>query len=227
MPTNAKPPRVPRLVGKTYQTGWTNWYWQPSKSLRERGYLPLRLGAARGLHPSKAIVDACRAENCKVVRHVFPDREAVAQARGERARIKAITRLERRKQWIERQLKLLRDPDSEQASCLKTAAMRSVTTKIYFIAALKGPIKIGLALNPRDRLRGLQTSHPKKLRLLADTPGDHGLEASYHHRFAAHRLHGEWFAPHADILDEIRRIRSISSNPSNPTDLHDEVDRDT
>lgn len=117
--------------------------------------------------------------------------------------------------YIGPQIKLIRDPEREQASNLKTAAVRSSATRVYFVAAMGGPIKIGIALNPQHRLRTLQTSHPKKLRLLAETPGDHNMEAEYHQRFAAHRLHGEWFAPHAEILDEIRRIKSKPFQPSN------------
>lgn len=202
--------RVPRLVGKTNRAGVTNWYWQPSKTLRDNGWLPLCLGAALGSSPSEEIIAACRAENLKVdgAKQRRSGRSAALQSRAERTKMKVIARLERKRQWVERRLKLLRDPESEAESHLKSAALGSVASSVYFIAAVGGPIKIGLAVNPLDRLRSLQTAHPKKLRLLATVPGDHRAEAAYHQRFATHRLQGEWFAPHAEILDEIRRIRS-------------------
>lgn len=31
-------------------------------------------------------------------------------------------------------------------------------------------------------------------------------ERAYHAMFKAHRLHGEWFEPHPDILAEIARL---------------------
>lgn len=42
---------------------------------------------------------------------------------------------------------------------------------VYFIGAPSGPIKIGIAANPRSRLSGLQTAHHEKLDLLATCPG--------------------------------------------------------
>lgn len=35
-------------------------------------------------------------------------------------------------------------------------------------------------------------------------------ERDYHARFAAHRLRGEWFAPHPDILAEIEHLNGGS-----------------
>lgn len=82
--------------------------------------------------------------------------------------------------------------------------------KVYFIAAEDGPIKIGKALDPVARLRTLQTSHPVPLSILAICGGGDDREREYHMRFEAHRLQGEWFARHPDILAEIERIRSLT-----------------
>jgi hypothetical protein len=79
---------------------------------------------------------------------------------------------------------------------------------LYIIQSAAGPIKIGISVNPRGRLKGLQTAHPWKLSLLCVIPGGCALEAQYHARFAEHRLHGEWFSPHPDILAEIDRLNS-------------------
>lgn len=78
----------------------------------------------------------------------------------------------------------------------------------YFIAGDDGAIKIGTALDVAKRLKGLQTSHPTKLSVLASVPGGRGAEQDYHARFAEHRLHGEWFARHPDILAEIDRLNT-------------------
>jgi len=37
------------------------------------------------------------------------------------------------------------------------------------------------------------------------------FERAYHRQFAAHRLHGEWFAPHPDILAEIDRLKEAEN----------------
>lgn len=86
--------------------------------------------------------------------------------------------------------------------------VRSVSDHVYFIQSESGGIKIGVAVDVAKRLRGLQTAHPAKLTLLAVTNGGPAQEADYHRRFAAHRLHGEWFERHPDILAEIDRLNA-------------------
>ena len=77
---------------------------------------------------------------------------------------------------------------------------------LYFVGADEGPIKIGMTSNPKKRIKGLQTGHPHKLRYLALVPNASLQEAVYHERFAKHRLEGEWFTRHPDILAEIARL---------------------
>ncbi len=80
------------------------------------------------------------------------------------------------------------------------------TVDLYFIAADDGPIKIGISGDPAQRLRTLQTGYPHPLRLLAVVVGAAEQEPRYHERFAEHRLAGEWFERHPDILAEIERL---------------------
>lgn len=84
-------------------------------------------------------------------------------------------------------------------------------TTIYFIGCENGPIKIGMASRVSVRLRMLQLSSPVELTLMATVEGPPSLEREYHKRFAAHRLHGEWFSPHPDILAEIARLSPNTS----------------
>lgn len=84
---------------------------------------------------------------------------------------------------------------------------------VYFMASKDGPIKIGRALFPEQRLKEVQLGYPYPLELLATTPGGAGAERSYHQRFAAHRLNGEWFERCPEILAEIERL---SLSPSLP-----------
>lgn len=83
---------------------------------------------------------------------------------------------------------------------------RSKRRFVYFVGGDQGAIKIGFAKSPDDRLREIQVGSPIPLSILALVEGGPKLEKGYHRRFAAHRLHGEWFAPHPDILAEIERL---------------------
>lgn len=80
---------------------------------------------------------------------------------------------------------------------------------VYFIGGDVGAIKIGLAGNAKRRLATIQAHSPIPVRLLAVIAGGREVEMSYHRRFAAHRLHGEWFEPHPDILAEIDRLQLL------------------
>lgn len=80
---------------------------------------------------------------------------------------------------------------------------------IYFIGPQDGPIKIGYARRLSFRLRELELMNAYPLTVWASLEGPMKLEREYHARFKEHRLHGEWFARHPDILAEIDRINAI------------------
>jgi hypothetical protein len=73
---------------------------------------------------------------------------------------------------------------------------------VYFIQAEQGGlIKIGVAGNPRDRLRTLQHTSPVRLRILAVIRAvGQAHETELHQQFAAIRSHGEWFEPTPELL---------------------------
>lgn len=76
---------------------------------------------------------------------------------------------------------------------------------IYFIQeGTDGPIKIGRTTQGHIhvRLSQLQCGNPSPLRLLGYLPGDLGLERAMHSILARHRLQGEWFAAHPEVLKE-------------------------
>jgi len=73
---------------------------------------------------------------------------------------------------------------------------------VYFIqAGENGPVKIGVAKNPAERLAQLQTVSPDVLRLLGTIQGvgRYG-ERTLHERFRYARVHGEWFRPTDDLM---------------------------
>lgn len=63
-----------------------------------------------------------------------------------------------------------------------------------------GPIKIGSAKDPDERLKTLQCGNSSKLHGLAawEAPPEH--ERAIHGAFAHLRLHGEWFRPTEGLL---------------------------
>lgn len=63
-----------------------------------------------------------------------------------------------------------------------------------------GPVKIGLARKPWERLAALQTANPVRLRGIAAWSGSVDQEKALHELFAADRLEGEWFKPSAELL---------------------------
>lgn len=67
-----------------------------------------------------------------------------------------------------------------------------------------GPIKIGWSANPQRRLAGLQCSSPYTLVVRGIWPGMPNDEARLHERLSAHRMRGEWFRPHSDVVTAIR-----------------------
>lgn len=97
-------------------------------------------------------------------------------------------------------------PSEWQHGGIRSAAMEKV---VYFVGAESGPVKIGVAANPKERLANLQTAHFEKLTLLALASGGSDAERKYHERFAAHRLQGEWFIRHDEIIEEISHLNSM------------------
>jgi hypothetical protein len=99
---------------------------------------------------------------------------------------------------------------AKRSAVVPEIAPVSEARSVYFVSAGDGPIKIGVAANPEARLKELQTGHPYRLEILALVEGGTPLEREYHVRFAAHRLHGEWFARHDDILAEIAYLNQVA-----------------
>lgn len=75
---------------------------------------------------------------------------------------------------------------------------------VYFIrSGLRGPIKVGNALNPIGRLVDLQIGNPEKLYLLGCIPGDIRVEAAILEDLRAYNLRGEWHKPERAVIEYI------------------------
>lgn len=78
---------------------------------------------------------------------------------------------------------------------------------VYFIQRSNdGPIKIGKSKNPESRVNQLQLASVEPLRLLGVLSDE---EKRIHDLFLDHRISGEWFRPHQDILNFIAKNTTI------------------
>jgi len=88
---------------------------------------------------------------------------------------------------------------------------------VYFIQAGDGgPIKIGVTTDVQDRLSTLQIGSALPLVLLLEVWGGIEQERGYHETFAEHRMRGEWFAPHEDLLAFIEHLKENPPEPPPP-----------
>lgn len=73
---------------------------------------------------------------------------------------------------------------------------------VYFIqAGLGGPVKIGTAKYPDQRLRNLQTGNSQELKMLRTMPGGKATERWLHEEFKADRMRSEWFIFSSKMLE--------------------------
>jgi hypothetical protein len=87
----------------------------------------------------------------------------------------------------------------------RTFSQKGGATSVYAIqAGMDGPVKIGVSVAPLSRMAQMQTGMPETLRILAFIPGTRDDERNLHVRLAKHRIRGEWFHPHPDVLDAFR-----------------------
>ena len=92
--------------------------------------------------------------------------------------------------------------------------------RVYFIAAIDwddpeivGGIKVGVSGYPPERARKLQVDNPLRVELLGWFEAPAGTEKILHGRLAAHRLHGEWFRPHRDVLALLEECLEVYGRP--------------
>lgn len=80
---------------------------------------------------------------------------------------------------------------------------RGAVTNLYFIQAdaPRGPVKIGVAMRPMERLETLQVGCPYPLTLVAAVPGTVVIEHAIHEHLKEYRRVGEWFEPAPPVLE--------------------------
>jgi len=70
-------------------------------------------------------------------------------------------------------------------------------------------IKIGITLNLKTRIQGYATIIPTVTKLLHSfTTDDARVERALHIMFKQHRVKGEWFSDHPEILEHIDKLKT-------------------
>ena len=86
------------------------------------------------------------------------------------------------------------------------------TGYIYFIQMdYIGPIKVGIARDPKARLSHLQSANPYRLHLLYCFPGGLESEELLHKLLHKDHMRGEWFLPSEKVFKEIQQQRNIDT----------------
>ena len=85
---------------------------------------------------------------------------------------------------------------------------------VYFVGASRGDIKIGYSKNPWARVRDMQTSNNKELRLLGSFRGTRADETKLHQQFSDINVRGEWFKRTPELLDFIEDQANITKKSS-------------
>lgn len=102
--------------------------------------------------------------------------------------------------------------------------------QVYVIQHELGPVKIGIADDPEDRLGQLQTGCPFELRLRqTKTPRDaEKVERYLHQRFKKYHMRGEWFdIPKKDLGFEIPSHMKRRGVPSDHVAISEHRDMTT
>jgi hypothetical protein len=94
---------------------------------------------------------------------------------------------------------------------------------VYFIQRGEtGPIKIGKTRHdPRRRMATLQVGSAERLHLLGCCAEFE--ETKVHFQFRQHRMSGEWFMPHPDILDFIQTHTEVPQEKPNRNEATDKI----
>lgn len=106
-------------------------------------------------------------------------------------------------------LKVNAYPEPEPAPAAETSKpkQKKRAQKVYFIRAAD-IVKIGVAVDPQERLRTLQVARTERLELLLTLNGGVEREARLHNLFAAQCVGGEWFTYAGPVAAYIEKIKS-------------------
>ena len=80
--------------------------------------------------------------------------------------------------------------------------------RVYAVQAGEdGPLKIGIAACVRSRVRDLQCSSHHHLTVVDEFEGSRGVELALHRHLRSHRIRGEWFNRHPEVMKALSIAR--------------------
>lgn len=113
-------------------------------------------------------------------------------------------------------LNLLGEAEEQYASAVIRVAqagdvtldLSTLKSRVYFIGVSDQIVKIGYSIRPENRLLQIRQGSSlmpegydrKQVELLGSIPGGVILESRLHRLLRPHRLHGEWFTQHRDVV---------------------------
>lgn len=75
---------------------------------------------------------------------------------------------------------------------------------VYLIEAVGEPfVKLGSTADVPKRIAGIQTNNPRRIRLIAQIPGDERDEQELAAKYAKYRIRGEWYELALPMIEEI------------------------
>ncbi|HEX3072297.1 MAG TPA: GIY-YIG nuclease family protein [Ignavibacteriales bacterium] len=94
-----------------------------------------------------------------------------------------------------------------------------IDTRLYFLYNRRAKtIKIGRAIDVKDRVRALQTGSSDKLEVLYSCPGRARWEKLLHKQIAKHMIKAEeWFSANEEVFKSILWFRYIQENNLDPS----------
>lgn len=106
--------------------------------------------------------------------------------------------------------------DQKAKSLLGRRARGPSCSWVYFIQSdgPDGPIKIGVSMSVKGRMRDLQVANPKPLRLIGKMPGSSRDERKIHRQFKHLHIRGEWFRPGNDLLIFVHQNKGLRRRPN-------------
>lgn len=77
---------------------------------------------------------------------------------------------------------------------------------VYVIGNLNANIcKIGFSINPKERIKGVQTGCPHVLQILLLFEADKYTETRLHHKYKKYKRTGEWFNIEGELKESIEK----------------------
>jgi hypothetical protein len=110
-----------------------------------------------------------------------------------------------------------------QAATFARLRVKPRDYRIYF-ARCGRAIKIGRAVNVRQRVVQLQVGNPHRIRLLGSIAGSEYIEQEFHRVFGPHMIAGEWYFASPCVVESVRHVLKLHGHAKAQTRDPDSID---